>query len=71
MYKSKYEPCGFNFTHLTEKLVETEGLDISRETLRSWIRTEGLSNRRIKRGRKHRSRRERRARVGELLQLDT
>lgn len=56
---------------MTEKLVEAEGLDISRETLRNWIRAEGLSDRRIKRGRKHRSRRERRARVGELLQLDT
>ena len=71
LYTSKYEPCGFNFTHLTEKLNEVENIVISRETLRSWIRTEGLSDRRIKRGRKHRSRRERRARVGELLQLDT
>jgi hypothetical protein len=62
LYKSKYEPCGFNFTHLSEKLLELENIHISRETLRSWIRLEGLSNRRIKRGRKHRSRRERRAR---------
>ena len=22
IYKSKYEPCGFNFSHLTEKLIE-------------------------------------------------
>lgn len=71
IYKSKYEPCGFNFTHLSEKLSELENINVSRETLRHWIRTEGLSDRRIKRGRKHRSRRERRARIGELLQLDT
>lgn len=71
LYKSKYEPCGFNFTHLSEKLLELENIDVSRETLRSWIRFAGLSDRRIKRGRKHRSRRERRARIGELLQLDT
>lgn len=71
LYKTKYEHCGFNFSHLTDKLTELEGIKISRETLRSWIRSEGLSERRIKRGRKHRSRRERRARFGELLQLDT
>jgi len=71
LYREKYEPCGFNFTHLTEKLIEVENLSISRETVRNWIRAEGLSDRRIKRGRKHRSRRERRARAGELLQLDT
>lgn len=71
LYKTKYEPCGFNFTHLTEKLSEVENITLSRETLRSWIRAEGLSGRRVKRGRKHRSRRERRARIGELLQLDT
>lgn len=71
LYREKYEPCGFNFTHLTEKIIEVENLQISRETLRQWIRTEGLSDRRIKKGRRHRSRRERRPRAGELLQLDT
>lgn len=71
IYKSKYEPCGFNFSHLAEKLIEVEGINISRETLRKWIRSESLSHRRVKKGRKHRSRRDRRPRIGELLQLDT
>jgi len=33
---------GFNDHHLTEKLADTEGIQISRETVRQLLRAEGL-----------------------------
>ncbi len=71
LYLTKYEPCNFNFSHLTQKLSEVENIQVSRETVRKWIRISGLTQRRTKRTPKHRSRRERRRHFGELLQLDT
>ncbi len=61
---------GFNDHHLQEKLVEREGLSLSRETLRRLLRKHGLGSPRKRRAPAHRQRRVRSARLGELVQLD-
>jgi transposase len=61
---------GFNDHHLCEKLVEREGLSLSRETLRRLLRKQGLGPPRKRRAPAHRQRRVRSARLGELVQLD-
>src|SRR5215472_816751 len=66
--KGKYR--GFNDRHLTEKLAEQEKLEISRETVRRILRGAGIASPRKRRGNKHRSRRERRAAEGMMLQVD-
>src|SRR5271156_6276871 len=62
--------AGFNDHHLCEKLVEREGLSLSRETLRRLLRQHGLGSPRKRRAPAHRQRRVRCARLGELVQLD-
>jgi len=64
----KYQ--GFNDHHLTEKLKEQESIDLSRETVRRVLRAEGIRSPKKRRGLKHRSRRERRAAEGMMLQVD-
>jgi transposase len=66
--RSKY--VGFNDHHLCEKLVEREGLTLSRETLRRLLRQAGIGSPRKRRAPTHRQRRVRVARLGELVQLD-
>src|ERR1700722_18045587 len=61
---------GFNDHHLCEKLVEREGLSLSRETLRRLLRKQGLGPPRKRRAPAHRHRRVRSARLGELVPLD-
>lgn len=61
---------GFNDHHLHEKLVEKEGLSLSRETLRRLLRANGIGSPRKRRPPAHRQRRLRSAREGELVQLD-
>jgi hypothetical protein len=61
---------GFNDHHLCEKLVEREGIALSRETLRRLLRKAGLGSPRKRRAPAHRLRRVRSARLGELVQLD-
>ncbi|HTA52267.1 MAG TPA: ISNCY family transposase [Candidatus Acidoferrum sp.] len=61
---------GFNDHHLCEKLVEREGLSLSRETLRRLLRKQGLGPPRKRRAPAHRHRRVRSPRLGELVQLD-
>lgn len=56
-------------TLASEHLKTDHGLDVRRETLRRWMLAAGLWSRRRKR-RPHRSRRQRRAHFGELIQLD-
>jgi transposase len=58
----------FNFSHLADTLAEEHGLLLSDETLRRWLRPRG-HGRPPRRG-KHRRRRTRRSREGELLFLD-
>lgn len=65
-YQERYS--GFGPTFAAEKLAE-DGWGIDHETLRRWLVQEGLWQRQRRRGR-HRSRRERRAHFGELIQLD-
>jgi hypothetical protein len=66
--KGKY--LGFNDRHLTEKLAEQEKLEISREKVRQILRSAGIASPRKRRGNKHRSRRERKAAEGMMLQVD-
>src|SRR5215813_12530425 len=61
---------GFNDHHLTEKLAEQEKLAISREKVRQILRGAGIASPRKRRGNKHRSRRERKAAEGMMLQVD-
>ena len=66
--KGKYQ--GFNDHHLTEKLEEQEKINLSREKLRQLLRAHGIGSPKKRRGIKHRSRRERRAAEGMMLQVD-
>lgn len=66
--KERYLPMEMGPTLMAEKL-EEDGFHVDHETLRRWLLQEGLWKKRRK-GVSHRSRRERRHRFGELLQLD-
>ena len=66
--KGKYKD--FNDPHLSEKLEEQEQIKLSREKLRQLLRAHGIASPRKRRGVKHRSRRERRAGEGMMLQVD-
>ena len=61
---------GFNDHHLTEKLKEQEKIELSREKVRRVLRANGIGSPKRRRGIKHRSRRERRASEGMMLQVD-
>lgn len=60
----------FNDHHFTEKLVEEEGIRVSREKVRRVLRAAGIGPEREGRRSKHRLRRERRPREGQTLQMD-
>ena len=62
--------AGVNDSHLTELLAEREGITISRAALRRLLRGAGRAAPRRRRPPGHRSRRDRRAREGLLLQTD-
>lgn len=66
--QGKYK--GFNDHHLTEKLLEQEKIELSREKVRRILRANGIGSPKKRRGIKHRSRRERRASEGMMLQVD-
>lgn len=61
---------GANHTHLCELLAEREGIQLSRSSVRRILRSEGIASPRRRRAPRHRSRRERMAAEGLLLQLD-
>jgi transposase len=61
---------GINDCHLADLLVEREGLSISRQSLQRILRQAGLPAKRSRRRPRHRSRRERMAAEGSLLQID-
>ena len=63
--RGKYD--GFNDQHFTEKLVEVEGLGLSRETVRRILREAGIGSPRKRRPPKHRQRRERKAQAGQMI----
>lgn len=72
LWNNKYRECGLNFTHFTEKLNELEKLAVGRESVRKLLRSQALcGERKVKKAGRHRKRRERRERFGELLQQDT
>ena len=59
-----------NDSHLAELLAEREGIDVSRPVLRRLLRAAGRRPKRRRRAPAHRSRRDRMAREGLLLQTD-
>ena len=61
---------GLNHCHLTEKLVEVEGLKLSRSTVRRILLESGIKSPKKRRPPKHRSRRPRKTQSGMMLQLD-
>jgi len=61
---------GLNDTHLTEKLGEKEGMELSRATVRRILRQGGIAAVRKHRAKRHYKRRERKAQEGELLLWD-
>lgn len=67
IYRQKY--MDFGPTLASEKLAEEDQQIVHHETLRLWLKAEGLWQTRRTR-KTHRKQRERRARFGELLQLD-
>lgn len=67
LYEQQYGD--FGPTLAAEKLAERHGITISDETLRGWLLENGVEHFR-RRKRPHRAWRERRAHVGELIQLD-
>lgn len=71
IWQTKYRSCRLNFSHFTEKLNEVEGVKIGRDSVRRLLRSNGVSDRILKKGRKHRRFRERKPQFGEMLQLDT
>ena len=66
--RGKY--AGFNDHHLQEKLVEQEGLTISRQSVRRILRSAKIASPQKRRPRKYRSRRQRRSQQGMLLLID-
>lgn len=68
LVREKYR--GLNDTHLTEKLVEEEGVNLSRVTVRRILRTASMPAVRRRPPRRHYKRRERRAQEGSLLLWD-
>src|SRR5712692_3147572 len=58
--------AGFNDHHLCEKLVECQGISLSRETLRRLLRQQGRGSPRKRRAPAHRQRRRRSAQLAEL-----
>lgn len=61
---------GYNDSHLAEALAEDEGIAISRAALRRLLRAEGIASPRRRRAPRYRSRRERMAQAGLLVQVD-
>jgi hypothetical protein len=67
LYAQRYGD--FGPTLAAEKLAEYHGITISAETMRGWLRDAGIDHF-TRRKRPHRAWRERKAHVGELVQLD-
>lgn len=67
LYEKKYE--GFGPLLASEKLKELDKIEVSDETLRKWLLATGQWQKGRK-NRKHRSWRERKSRLGEMVQMD-
>ena len=66
--RGKY--AGFNDQHLTEKLVEVEGLSVSRTVVRRVLRAAGIGAAKPRRPAKHRRRRDRKPQAGLMILWD-
>src|SRR3990170_8142133 len=66
-YREKYK--GFGPTLASEKLLELEGIKISKETLRNWLIETGDWEK-VRKSRTHRQWRERKHYFGEMVQMD-
>lgn len=66
--KEKY--AGFNDSHLSEKLAEVEGIEVSRETVRRVLRAAGVQSPQKRRAPKYRARREPKPRMGMMVLTD-
>lgn len=66
--RERYGPI--NDSHFCELLTEREGITISRESLRTILRSQGIASPRRRRSPRYRSRRARMGAEGALLQLD-
>jgi len=67
LYKKNY--WDFGPTLASEKLSQLDGIEVSKETLRSWLISEGLLTKRRK-PRYHRKWRERKPHFGQMVQMD-
>ena len=67
LFRERYR--GFGPTLFAEKLVELHGIIASHDTARRWLIAEGLLDK-TRRGRRSRKRRPRKARFGEMVQMD-
>ncbi len=67
LYRASYR--GFGPTLFAEKLAEAHGIWASHDTTRRWLREAGLLET-TRRGRRSRRRRDRKARFGEMIQMD-
>ena len=67
LYRDRY--AGFGPTLAVEKLGEVDGINISDETLRLWLKESGIPYK-MRKKRPHRQWRERRRCFGELVQMD-
>ncbi len=67
MVKGKY--FDYNFTHLSEELLDKESISVNRETLRLWLRPLGYGGKKRKQPH-HRRRRKRSEKEGQMLFLD-
>jgi hypothetical protein len=67
LYRERYQ--GFGPTLMAEKLLEVEGIEVSKESVRRWLMQAGQLQK-GRRVRTHRQWRERKGCFGEMLQLD-
>lgn len=68
LFRTKY--AGFNDQHFTEKLESEEGIEVSRATVRRWLRGARLPSARKRRAPKHRRRRDRKPQAGMMALWD-
>ena len=69
LYDTDFAEHDYNYAHFTDTLAEEYQIVVSRETVRYWLREASLGHK-VKRYYQHRLKRERKARMGQLLFLD-
>lgn len=69
IYSRQFQELNVNYSHFSDTLADDYAIDVNRETVRQWLRAAGLGHK-TKRYPVHRRKRERRARMGQMLFLD-